>query len=162
MQVNMTSPDGVTLATAGKYCTENVHIAPAFDFLKCEKHWTATITGQTSEWLTDAWLAEHRSDNELVLLIMPRTAIGSGSRCYGGICFNDPFLPVASGSHRQMYFRHSNSNKHFTSVSNPDRLDGSDTTGYRIGITEDGTLKDKSGYGLALTTFDIFAFHMKA
>lgn len=31
MKINMTSKDGVTLLTQGKYCTENIEVTPTFE-----------------------------------------------------------------------------------------------------------------------------------
>ena len=48
INVNMTGKAGVTLATAGKYCADNVKVTPSADILrKDEQAKTATPTTST-------------------------------------------------------------------------------------------------------------------
>ena len=69
INVNMTSHDGVTLATSGKYCADNINVKPNFYLAEKARHWEYTITGAVSNStvivLQDDWLKEHYNDDNL-------------------------------------------------------------------------------------------------
>ena len=55
ININMTNKAGVTLATAGKYCADNVKVTPSADILrKDEQAKTATPTTSTQNITPDA------------------------------------------------------------------------------------------------------------
>lgn len=67
-----------TLKTNGKYCEDDIVVEYVAKNTGVEnvKRWDIVTTGETSEVtikiLEDAWLAEHRNDENLCVLIMPK------------------------------------------------------------------------------------------
>lgn len=86
--VDMTSSAGVTLATKGKYCPDDIRVTPAFIFAENAKSFEYTLTGtapnSTGVALQDDWLKEHYHDDNLCfycLKVDDRTNVYANCRC---------------------------------------------------------------------------------
>ncbi len=98
INVKMTSPEGVTLNTGGKYCSDHIKVTPAFDFVTNAKRWNLEFeTDSTVPTIlveNDEWLAEHRNDPELVVAFVNKNIvldnIPTGSWC-SVLVRNTPF-----------------------------------------------------------------------
>lgn len=109
LTINMTSPDGVTLATSGKYCEENVQVIPALQEKSVTpgaieqvvtadsgkvglskvtvaavpvddtfRRWTVDVPEDIRELgiiMTDPWLATHRADEGLHIVVSPNFSV---------------------------------------------------------------------------------------
>ncbi len=79
INVKMTSPEGVTLNTGGKYCSDHIKVTPAFDFVTNAKRWNLEFeTDSTVPTIlveNDEWLAEHRNDPELVVAFVNKNTV---------------------------------------------------------------------------------------
>ncbi len=73
INVNMTSTEGVTLATSGKYCEDNIKITPTCipNYRKFTGEIVSTVTGDSSKalLLTDPIIAEHYTDETLAITV---------------------------------------------------------------------------------------------
>ncbi len=73
INVDMTSTEGVTLATAGKYCAENIKVTASCipDYRKFTGEIVSTVTGVGSMalLLTDPIIAEHYLDEDFTVTV---------------------------------------------------------------------------------------------
>ena len=91
INVNMTSSNGVTLATNGKYCADNIQVIPTFNFAENAKSWEFTLTklepNTNGIVLKDDWLKEHCNDANLCFYAIKQT---NRVNVIGNIRANDP------------------------------------------------------------------------
>lgn len=95
INVNMISPDGVTLATSGKYCEDNVQVVPTFWLAENARHWEYTITGAVSNSvvtvLQDDWLKEHYNDENLCFYCLK---VDNRTNVYANLRVNTPSIMI--------------------------------------------------------------------
>ncbi len=76
INVDMKSSEGVVLDTTGKYCPDNIKVVPVFDFAERARRWDIVlpeaIEESTTPIVVDEWLKQHRTDDNLVVLIFPK------------------------------------------------------------------------------------------
>ncbi len=106
INVNMTSPEGVTLATGGKYCADNVKVTPTFEFAANAKRWTVTfasdVAADTKIVSADAWIAEHYADEGLVLVMIQRGAFVTASNIAFTVGTNNSDTSVMAQARRSV------------------------------------------------------------
>ena len=142
--VDMTSSAGVTLATRGKYCPDDIRVTPAFIFAENAKSFEYTLTGtapnSTGVALQDDWLKEHYHDDNLCfycLKVDDRTNVYANCRCNSLNLFTgDSVLGTR--------FQGLSDRVSVNSTDKPFRNENPDGAGYMY-ITSDGRLLYRNG-----------------
>ena len=103
----MDSPDTKTLKTGGTYCEGDVSVTYTPRVDDSLRRWDVTLTGTIISnqvlILQDDWLADHREDAGLCVLVIPKFPLAHSSERMGmGVWLgaNSPFLVDSAGAGR--------------------------------------------------------------
>ncbi len=89
INVNMTSSDGVTLNTSGKYCEDNIKVTPTFDISDNFKQFDITISFDLNDLVEmldetfitgDSWVAQNYDKSSLNLVLRKNSTVTESTK----------------------------------------------------------------------------------